>query len=194
MTMINNIENKSEVIINSAVKIFVRDGFDKASISDIAQEAGISKGTIYLYFANKEDLIEKSFWHCHQLDADACDKGLENYKSSMEKLINRAYNSIQWALSYPLESKLERLYFASPNSGYRRRYTSQYLHFERIDAIVKDGISSGELKNMPATVLGEVFYGIGGALLYYFEENRDLFEDEVVWNQCKQIIMDALQK
>lgn len=187
-----NLENKRETIIKSAVKIFVRDGFDKASIANITNDAGISKGSIYLYFKNKDDLIDKSFWHCHSLCASACDYGLENCKTSIEKLCKRARNSIAWALDNPVESQLERLYFSSPNSGYRRRYTSHYLHFEMIDRIVKEGIKNGEFKDMPPTVLGEVFYGIGKALLYHFEENRHSFYDDVIWNHCEKIIIDAL--
>ena len=33
-------------------------GFDAASMNDITREAGVSKGTIYVYFANKEELFE----------------------------------------------------------------------------------------------------------------------------------------
>jgi AcrR family transcriptional regulator len=37
--------------------VFKRKGFDAASMNDITREAGVSKGTIYVYFSNKEDLF-----------------------------------------------------------------------------------------------------------------------------------------
>jgi AcrR family transcriptional regulator len=39
------------------VRVFARQGFDAARLEDIAGEAGVSKGIIYLYFENKEDLF-----------------------------------------------------------------------------------------------------------------------------------------
>jgi TetR/AcrR family transcriptional regulator, fatty acid metabolism regulator protein len=44
-------------IIQIAAKEFARLGFDQANINTIAELAGIGKGTIYLYFANKRDLF-----------------------------------------------------------------------------------------------------------------------------------------
>lgn len=48
---------KREQILDGAKRIFLRDGFDAASMNDITREAGVSKGTIYVYFENKEDLF-----------------------------------------------------------------------------------------------------------------------------------------
>ena len=44
-------------ILDGARIVFTRMGFDGASMSDITREAGVSKGTIYVYFKNKEDLF-----------------------------------------------------------------------------------------------------------------------------------------
>ena len=44
-------------IINSAVINFSLNGFDKARMEDIAIDADVSKGTLYLYFKSKEDLF-----------------------------------------------------------------------------------------------------------------------------------------
>jgi AcrR family transcriptional regulator len=48
---------KREQILDGAKRVFMRMGFDAASMNDITREAGVSKGTIYVYFANKEDLF-----------------------------------------------------------------------------------------------------------------------------------------
>jgi len=48
---------KREQILDGAKRIFMRDGFNGASMNDITREAGVSKGTIYVYFENKEDLF-----------------------------------------------------------------------------------------------------------------------------------------
>ena len=44
-------------IIDAATRIFAQKGFSNATLDEIAQEAEFSKGTIYLYFSNKEELL-----------------------------------------------------------------------------------------------------------------------------------------
>jgi AcrR family transcriptional regulator len=49
---------KRRQIVLGAREIFLAKGFDAASMSDIARAAGVSKGTLYVYFENKEQLFE----------------------------------------------------------------------------------------------------------------------------------------
>jgi AcrR family transcriptional regulator len=44
-------------LLRAARKVFVEKGFDEASTHDVAREAGVSVGTIYVYFQNKDELI-----------------------------------------------------------------------------------------------------------------------------------------
>jgi TetR/AcrR family fatty acid metabolism transcriptional regulator len=48
---------KKLAIIEAAAAVFARDGFANAKMADVAEEAGIGKGTIYEYFPSKEDLF-----------------------------------------------------------------------------------------------------------------------------------------
>jgi AcrR family transcriptional regulator len=47
---------KRTAILDAAKSIFIRDGYDTAKMSDVAQEAGVAQGTLYLYFDSKESL------------------------------------------------------------------------------------------------------------------------------------------
>ena len=56
-TIINTVNEKSTKynrILEAAVKIFAEQGFFQSTVSQIAKEAGVADGTIYLYFKNKE--------------------------------------------------------------------------------------------------------------------------------------------
>ncbi|GMB81845.1 TetR/AcrR family transcriptional regulator [Shinella zoogloeoides] len=48
---------KREQILDGAKRVFMEQGFEAASMNDITRAAGVSKGTIYVYFENKEDLF-----------------------------------------------------------------------------------------------------------------------------------------
>ncbi len=51
-------DGKRRQILDGARRVFLSDGFDGASMNDIARVAGVSKGTLYVYFTNKESLFE----------------------------------------------------------------------------------------------------------------------------------------
>ena len=49
---------KRRQILEGARQVFMRDGFDGASMNDVARVAGVSKGTLYVYFESKVSLFE----------------------------------------------------------------------------------------------------------------------------------------
>jgi len=54
---------KYESILRSAIKVFARNGFFNSKVADIAREAGVADGTVYLYFKNKDDILVSIFDH-----------------------------------------------------------------------------------------------------------------------------------
>jgi len=48
---------KRQLIIDAAIEVFSRNGFQNSTISQIARKANVAEGTIYQYFKNKEDLF-----------------------------------------------------------------------------------------------------------------------------------------
>ena len=50
-------------ILEAAAKLIAHYGYDKTTVSDIADEAGISKGAVYLHYKSKEDLFEALIYH-----------------------------------------------------------------------------------------------------------------------------------
>ena len=53
--------DKPQQIIDAAVRVFARTGYYNSRVSDIAREAGIASGTIYLYFKTKEEILVTLF-------------------------------------------------------------------------------------------------------------------------------------
>src|SRR5579872_7491021 len=50
-------ESRRQQILDAALRCFSRDGFHNTTTADIVRESGVSQGTLYLYFATKDDLI-----------------------------------------------------------------------------------------------------------------------------------------
>jgi len=53
--------DKPQQIIDAAIRVFARGGYYNSRVSDIAREAGIASGTIYLYFKTKDEILVTLF-------------------------------------------------------------------------------------------------------------------------------------
>src|ERR1043166_9324407 len=54
-------EFRVQSIQEAAIRVISRKGMAAATMQEIAEEAGVAKGTIYLYFRDREELVEKTF-------------------------------------------------------------------------------------------------------------------------------------
>lgn len=191
--MIKEEMSKRDRILEASIPLFVKQGFDSTSVQDIANAANMAKGTVYLYFASKDNLIEQVYQYCNRRNVDACAVGIEEQKTVLAKLFRRMQNAIYWAIAHPEENKIERMYLRSPKYSAGYRYENQLNHYQVVDQILCQGIESGELKALPTPLLGEIFFGMGAAFLSYFEANPELLEDADTWQMCRKMVYDCLQ-
>lgn len=76
------IHNRAELIVETAIELFSRYGYERTSIEDIAKHLGIGKGSIYLEFRTKEEILMKII-ECHALRIQAAmDERMENLEGS----------------------------------------------------------------------------------------------------------------
>lgn len=55
------VSDKREAILRAGVKVFARNGYFSSKVADIAREAGIADGTVYLYFKSKDEILHSIF-------------------------------------------------------------------------------------------------------------------------------------
>lgn len=78
--------DKRETILRAAIKVFARKGYFNSKVSDIAGEARIADGTVYLYFKSKEEILHSIF---NRMMEDFISEGKEELRrieSADEKL------------------------------------------------------------------------------------------------------------
>ena len=64
-------ESRRKQILDAAILLFDQQGFSATKISDISEQAGISKGLVYRYFNSKEEIL-LSDPVCQRRDHDIC--------------------------------------------------------------------------------------------------------------------------
>jgi TetR/AcrR family fatty acid metabolism transcriptional regulator len=80
--------SKYHRILEAAVKIFARQGFHQSTVAQIAKEAGVADGTIYLYFKNKDDIMVHFFGFKAKQVFDRFHAEVARGADSVEKLRN----------------------------------------------------------------------------------------------------------
>ena len=83
-----NKNNKYHLILEAAVKVFARQGFYQSTVAQIAKEAGVADGTIYLYFKNKDDILVHFFHYKTKQVFERFRTEVDNAESSLDKLRN----------------------------------------------------------------------------------------------------------
>jgi TetR/AcrR family fatty acid metabolism transcriptional regulator len=89
-TATNRIEknHKYHQILEAAVKVFARQGFHQSTVAEIAKEAGVADGTIYLYFKNKDDILVQFFSYRAKQVFESFREEVDRAQTSLDKLRN----------------------------------------------------------------------------------------------------------
>jgi AcrR family transcriptional regulator len=168
-------------IVQAAISVFGRVGFDAAAMSEVAAQAGVAKGTLYLYFSSKEQLFEETYLQCRMERLQACGVDTEEQLSVMEKLCRRLRNGTRWELAEPVKNRLVRAYLTHPVFGKQVENVVESLNTQALTPIFQHGIASGELRALPLALLMEMYIRFGSAVYYYIEKHPEEAENETLW-------------
>lgn len=184
-------QERERLILQAAEDLLLEKGYHETSIDDIAARVGISKGTVYLHFATKEDLVValveqgmRSFLH-------ALDETLSSPASPREKLhaIITQFYGTHAGRSFGLRNRL----FESPELLGRlaeRRQAKSALWEEpmrRICALLDAGKAAGEFDPaLPTPVMRALLIGMLSPHGYQrLIEDDHLPHEEVVEYLCR---------
>jgi AcrR family transcriptional regulator len=80
------IDLRRKQIIEGAIKIFIAKGFHRATVREIAQEAGLTMGSLYNYIRSKEDIVYMVYDYVTKILRDEMFKAVEAIKDPEERL------------------------------------------------------------------------------------------------------------
>ena len=98
---------KGEQILNAAKKLFTNYGFKKVSMDEIANEAGVTKKTVYTYFSSKEELLK----YCIKEELQNMRKIIENVESKKLDFMETVHQVIYNLLKYKKNCKFLKMLF-----------------------------------------------------------------------------------
>ncbi len=154
--------DKRERILTAAERIFARRGFFAAKVSDVAKEAGVADGTIYLYFKSKDDLLISLFERRMQQVNEALREAVAGIDSPREQL--RAFIKTYLQLVHDEPTAVEVLTIElRQSSKFMKEYENpQFADFLRLlGGIIADAQERRELeRSIPAHVAARMIFGV----------------------------------
>lgn len=90
------INAKLNQILESAVEIFARFGYKKASMEDVAQKMGMTKGNLYFYCENKQDLYQKAVAHALTKWQARVSEAINKERDIVDRFITLAVKSLEY--------------------------------------------------------------------------------------------------
>ena len=145
-------EFRVQSIRDAAMRVIARKGMAAATMQEIADEAGVAKGTIYLYFRDREDVVEKAFENAMGDLHKRVDEALEAPGTFEQKL--RAVLSAQISF-FQTNREFFRLYIslrypegnAQQQRRQKRHCQPQYKsRVERIAVMLQEAMDRGEIR------------------------------------------------
>lgn len=158
------LEFRTSGILAAARSVFARHGFASATIDEIAEGAGVAKGTVYLYFPSKRDLFLATLREgVTQLHADA-ERLIARSESAAAKI--RAF--IEVRLAYCDRNRdFFRIYYTElglltvRSSGERPEFQDLYEQQARLlEEILTQGIRRGEIRECDVRKTARLIYDL----------------------------------
>ena len=154
--------DKRERILTAAERIFARRGFFAAKVSDVAKEAGVADGTIYLYFKSKDDLLISLFERRMQQVNDLLKNALAGIQSPRDQLQTFIKTYLQLVHDEPTAVEVLTIELRQSSKFMKEYENPQFADFLRLlGGIIAAAQDKGELaSSIPAHVAARMIFGV----------------------------------
>lgn len=139
-------EMKLERLLQKAESLFLKYGYKAVSMDQLAQEAGISKMTIYKHYHSKDDLFIAVLINMTDYHVAIIEKMLDEKPHTLDKieaLYSYSMNSASLFPDFVIKEIMERSTIMAAVSSYKQKWT---LHMWR--KILETGIAKGEIRKL----------------------------------------------
>jgi TetR/AcrR family fatty acid metabolism transcriptional regulator len=153
--------DKPHAIIDAAIRVFARNGYHHSRVADIAREAGIASGTIYLYFKTKDEILVTLFrermaeWVAHarreiSVEPDAVAK--------LRRLVALHFDGLE---KNPDLAEVMQVELRQGHKFFRGASAHEIsAYFELIASILEEGVAAGLVRrDVPVKLATKMLFG-----------------------------------
>ena len=153
--------DKPQQIIEAAVRVFARRGYYNSRVSDIAREAGIAAGTIYLYFKTKDDILVTLFRDKMAEFVGALRKaiaGEPDAASKIRRLVSLHFSMLE---ENPDLAEVVQVELRQGQKFFRGASSQEIgAYFALIGSVLEEGAAQGRFRSdLPVKVATKMLFG-----------------------------------
>ena len=195
MRVKNRNNEKYYRIIDAATKVFAKKGFFQAKVSEIAKEARVADGTIYLYFENKDDILISLFEEQMKLVLDNMSRQIAEEKDAIKKIEKFALSHLKLIEQNKDMAEIIQVELRQSSKfmkEYKNEKFAQYLNL--IEDIIQEGQEKGIFKRevIPGIAKRAFFGALDEMSRFWVLSSRKKYDIETAARQISGYFLNGL--
>lgn len=187
--------NKHDQILEAAIKVFAKKGFYNAKVSEIAREANVADGTIYLYFKNKDDILISLFEEKMELIINEMKNELSKLEDPTQKIRAFVARHIQLVRDNKYLAEVIQIELRQSSKFMRRYVPIKFLEYlDIIGGIIEEGKQKGVFRSdvIPAVAKRALFGALDEMSLYWVLARKPKYSLEDSIDQISRLFIHGL--
>ena len=154
-------DERPQELLEAALAVFVERGFAAARLEEVAKRAGVSKGTVYLYFSSKEDLLKALVQSAIVPELDNVEALMRSHGGSSRELLVKMVGAMWRAIALSPLSGIPKLMLAEAgNFPELARFFLETVierHWSLLQRVLEQGMARGEFRALPPDLAVRIF-------------------------------------
>jgi TetR/AcrR family fatty acid metabolism transcriptional regulator len=184
-------------IIDAATKIFARKGFYQAKISEIASQAKVADGTIYIYFENKDDILISLFEEQMKVVLDNMVNELAKKEDPVGKLRTFALTHLRLIEKNKDMAEIIQVELRQ-SSMFMKEYKNEKFakYLDLIEEIIEEGQEKGVFQKevIPAVAKRAFFGALDEMSRFWVLSSRKRYDINTAATQISEYFLNGIQR
>ena len=153
--------DKPQQIVDAAIRVFARNGYYNSRVSDIAREAGIASGTIYLYFRTKEEILVTLFRETMAAFVARLRREITGEAEPVAKIRRLVELHFTVLEQSPALAEVVQVELRQGHKFFRGASAHEVsAYFELIGSVLEEGVAAGRFHaDLPVKIATKILFG-----------------------------------
>ncbi len=183
------LEKKKKEIIRSAANVVYEKGFHGTTMEEIAAQLLMTKGSLYYYFKNKEDLL----YQCHKIILDISINKIEEILESEESSKKKIEDVIRSHIHLSIEENEMFSLIDNPedtfsNDNLEKIVSRRSYYAKCIDRILEEGVNKGEFEDIDIKMSRLIILGTLNWIQQWYKPDGDYSPQEIADYFVKKLL------
>lgn len=174
------IAKKKEEILRAAAEVFAEKGYFGTTMEEVAAKLFMTKGSMYYYFKNKDDLL----FHCHEMIMKISNDGIKDIVNSDLTPIQKLESAIKFHVHLATSEKSMFMVMGRPDQNFTGDHLSYILesrakYVQHFDKILKEGIEKQIFYYMDPKMVRMIILGALNGIHEWYSPNGIKSAEEI---------------